>query len=287
MFVTAIMAVALLQAPAPISARYIDVPQQAQTDFERAITIWAECLVTDVPIQLTVRWIPRGPTGFAFPRSVRDQPHLPLEGTWYPAALANTLAGDRDTDLDDMNIFLSAASDWHFSNEGEIGPEQKDFINVALHELAHGLGITSVAQFSDRDGEISGSIGFPDPWLDYFAWTFELPQLAGAPHLYDTFIELADGRPVVSFANPSRELGYALANPTVHFAGQAAKRANGGFPVNVTPTNLTHRGGRPGEPNPILLGGSGVGESIRTLDPVLLGMLSDMGWTINPACLQR
>ena len=117
----------------PFSVTYANVPAEARRDFERATAIWETCLVSDVPIRVHVRWIERGPTGFAVPRTVTDLPYLPRQGVRYPSALANALLGERDRDVDDMNIFLSAATNWYFAGETPIDEAQTDFLNVALH----------------------------------------------------------------------------------------------------------------------------------------------------------
>ncbi|MEM9739165.1 MAG: hypothetical protein AAF829_04790 [Pseudomonadota bacterium] len=260
-----------------------DVPAEARVDFETAARIWERCLVTPAPIHIHLTWIPRGPTGFATMNGARNQPHLPVADVWYPTALSHALAGTRLNPADDMNIFLSARTNWYYSSDAPIAEDETDFINVAMHEIAHGLGISS-ASFVPWQGEPIGALGLPNEWVNYFDYTFETPELDGTPTLYDSFIRLADGRTLRDFDNPSLELTYALANPTIHFEGTAARAANRGFPVGVTPLNISHIPAFPRAPNPIMLSDSGQGESIHAPDAVLLGMLRDLGWEIAEAC---
>ena len=260
-----------------------DVPPEARADFDTAADIWESCLVSAAPIHIHLTWIPRGPTGFATMNGARNESHLPVANVWYPTALSNALAGARQSDADDMNIFLSARTNWYYASDAPIADEQTDFINVALHEIAHGLGISS-GSFVPWQGEPIGAIGLPNEWVDYFDYTFERPELDGTPTLYDSFIRLADGRALMDFANPSLELTYALANPTIHFDGAAARTANRGYPVGVTPLNISHIPAFPRAPNPIMLPDSGKGESIHKPDAVLLGMLRDLGWEIAEGC---
>ena len=135
------------------------------------------------------------------------------------------------------------------------------------------------------EGEPIASLGLPNDFVDYFDFAFDLPTLDGTPFLYDTFLTLADGRALTDFPNPSAAMTKALANPTLHFAGPNAVAANDGFPVAVTPLNVSHVPAAPRQPAPIMLANSGRDETVRTLDPVLLGMMADLGWKIAPACL--
>ncbi|MEM6914524.1 MAG: hypothetical protein AAF511_11170, partial [Pseudomonadota bacterium] len=238
----------------------------------------------DAPVHLHVRWIPNGPTGFAYHALIRNKRYLPKRDVWYPTALAGALYGQRVADTDDINIFLRSDVDWHFSGDGQITDDKIDFINVAVHEIAHGLGVSS-GSFVPWQGNRIAQIGYPNEFLDFFEWTFELPALDGTPLIYDTMLGLADGRQITrDFENPSTALAKALDNPTIHFTGATAIAANGGFPVGVTPGNVSHIPASIGRPTPIMLGDSGQGETIHQPDPILLGMLDDIGWEITPVC---
>ncbi|MEM6747003.1 MAG: hypothetical protein AAF608_06255 [Pseudomonadota bacterium] len=268
---------------ATLDVTYQDVPDAARADFEAAANVWEHCLFSDAPIRIHVRWMSGGPTGFAYHASVRNKRYLPRRNAWYPTALASALRGRRVTEADDMNIFFRDKDNWHHSGDDPIAEEDVDFINVAVHEIAHGLGISS-GSFIPWQGERIAQIGYPNEFLDYFEWTFELPELDGTPLIYDTMLRLGDGRRVTDFSNPSTDLARALDNPTIHFAGKAAIAANDGFPVGVTPGNISHIPANGRGPTPIMLGDSGQGESVRQPDPILLGMLEDIGWTIAESC---
>ncbi len=283
MFLSLIAALALQTGSAQIDVSYDGVPEMAQRDFEAAAQIWETCLVSDAPIRIHVSWIPRGPTGFATQRLVRNQPHLPEQDVWYPTALANALDGVRDSDADDMNIFLSARANWYYASATPIAEDETDFINVAVHEIAHGLGISSSA-FIPWQGEPIASLDQPNEYVNFFDYTFDLHAQDGTMFLYDSFIRLADGRGLADFPNPSLELTLALANPTIHFAGDHAIAANGGYPVGVTPMNISHRPAFPRQPNPIMLSDSGQGETLHQPDAILIGMLQDLGWEISNSC---
>ncbi|MEM1380058.1 MAG: hypothetical protein AAGH41_05460 [Pseudomonadota bacterium] len=291
MLVPALAAALALTAQSPITSdivtTYEGVPEAAQIDFETAASIWETCLISDVPIHVHVKWMPGGPTGFAGHNSVRNKRYLPKRNVDYPTALASAMRGRAVTDEDDMNIFFRDKDNWHYAANDPIADGAIDFIKVALHEIGHGLGISS-SVYIPWEGEPVATIGRPNDDLDYFTWTFTWPELNGTPELYDTFIKLADGRRITrDFEDGTPALIEALANPTIHFDGKHATAANYGFPVGVVPLNISHIPQFPRRPPPIMLAAGGEGVSPRHPDKILLGMLRDLGWEITDACLER
>lgn len=266
---------------ATISVTYDNMDVTAQKAFAKATDIWSNCLATDIELKIKVTGIERGPTGFALPRGVRNLDHLPLKDTWYPTALASALKGERDSELDDMNIFMSKRTNW-FYGDGTISPEQTDYINVAVHEIAHGLGISS-GSFIPWQGEKIGSIGMPNEYINFFQLSFDLPELDGTPLVYDRMIKTVDGKAITSFENPSKELATALTTDGIYFSGKVTTDLNGAA-VKVTPGNISHIPIQESQLTPIMLSNSGIGESIHQPDPILLAMLTDLGWEISESC---
>lgn len=268
---------------ADIELTFDKVPEEARADLQKAADIIAPCLVSDVPIRIRVSWIPRGPTGFAYQAAVRNRDFLPKRDVWYPSALANALAGERLTDGDDINIFLSARTNWYFDSETPIAEDQTDLLGVMLHEIGHGLGLSSTT-FTPWQGDPISTLGLPNEYSNYFTYSFELHEQDGTPSLYDSMLKLADGRGLLDFENSSLGLTYALANPTIYFDGPQATRANRGYPVGVVPLSVTHVPQFPRSPEPMMADGSGKGQTRRGNDPLALAMLADLGWTIADEC---
>jgi len=124
---------------------------------ELAASIWANVLSSDVPIVVEVRFDSMGGNessavlGLGGAGSVfRDFSGAPLVGTWYPSALADKLAG-ADLEPNAADVVLTFNSDVdgavvlgesRFDYGFDASPSQGDvdFISIALHELAHGLG---------------------------------------------------------------------------------------------------------------------------------------------------
>ena len=269
---------------ASIVTQYDGVPEPAQAAFEAATEIWSNCLISDAPIKINVKWIERGPTGFAIPNSARNLDHLPVQDVLYPTALSNALAGARlNGDEDDINIFLSARTDWYFDTPTPIALDQTDFINVAVHEIGHGLGI-STTSFVPWDGSGNATLGLPNPFVDFFDYTFPAPVLDGTPSVFDARIKLPDGRSLIDLENNSVELTEALNSSGLIFEGASAQAANQNSPVEVTAGSITHIPAKTGFPTPIMEASSGQGESVRQPDAILLGMLTDLGWQISDRC---
>ncbi|MEO1173867.1 MAG: hypothetical protein AAFX94_17740, partial [Myxococcota bacterium] len=164
---------AVLLGAADIHVTYSGVPPAAVRDLETAVQIWERCIESKSQIRIHARWIPRGPTGYAFVRKTRDEPHLPIKGVYYPTALANALAGRRDGPQDDANIFLSGKTNWYFDSERPIEADQTDFINVAVHEIGHVLGVYS-GTFIPWEGEPVATLGLPNPYDSFFSYTFPM-----------------------------------------------------------------------------------------------------------------
>lgn len=267
-----------------ITTSYSGVPDQARTAFEAATEIWSNCLVSTAPIKINVKWIERGPTGFAIPNATRNLEHLPVQNVLYPTALSNALLGERlNGDEDDINIFLSARTKWYFDATEQIAPDQIDFINVAVHEIAHGLGI-STTSFVPWDGSGNATLGLPNPFVDFFDYTFPTPVLDGTPSVFDVQIRLPDGRRLTDIENDSEELTEALNSRGLIFDGPAARVANQDRPVEVTAGSITHIPARKGFATPIMEASSGQGETVRQPDAILLGMLTDLGWQVSETC---
>lgn len=94
-------------------------------------------IVVDTAFGDTGDKLARGaPTGYT-----ADFINAPVPGTYYPAALANALAGrDLDPGQSDIRIVFDGQASWSFATDGEPQAGQVDFVSVALHELGHGLG---------------------------------------------------------------------------------------------------------------------------------------------------
>ena len=123
--------------------------------FQAAASRWEAQLASDVTIQVQARFDPlpcsafSGTLGSAGPTTVfRDFPGAVESGTWYPQALANSLAGfdlSSSPDLSatfngdiDNNDDCLVGTNWYLGLDGAGGGI--DLLSVVVHELGHGLG---------------------------------------------------------------------------------------------------------------------------------------------------
>jgi PA domain len=136
--------------------------QQRLIVFQQAAAIWGSLLTSTVTIRVNASFAPlqcsatTAVLGGTFANKVySDFAGTPVAGTWYAKALANKLAG---SDLDGTTFDMTAQFN---SNLGQTGcgfffylgldnlhGSNINFLTVALHEFAHGLGFFSVVNSS-------------------------------------------------------------------------------------------------------------------------------------------
>jgi hypothetical protein len=158
----------------------VTLGEQRLIVFQFAADLWGSLLESDVEIvvQATYREMPctAGSALLASAGSVRilaDFPGAPHTDTWYQPALANKLAGydltpgGPDPGLlvepfnDDMYLLINLVVDtdpvclggvgWYYGLDNNAGA-QIDLLNVAMHEMAHGLGFANFVNESTGAG---------------------------------------------------------------------------------------------------------------------------------------
>ncbi|HZI62915.1 MAG TPA: PA domain-containing protein [Pyrinomonadaceae bacterium] len=137
--------------------------QQRLFAFEHAAAIWSARLDSNVPIRIRAQFVPLGAgvLGSAGPVSVaRNFPGALLPNTWYHIALANKLAGvDLNAVNDDITASFSTNFNFYLGLDNNHGT-QPDLVAVLLHEFAHGLGFSQLANLAT--GALFG--GGPDAY---------------------------------------------------------------------------------------------------------------------------
>ena len=126
---------------------------------QRAGDIWAAYLHSDVPIRVECEFQDFGgtPDGYTLAGAsaitvVRNFTNAPLSNTWYPIALANSLAGEDLSTSNDISVTVNIALDtdpaldtWYYGLDGNAPAGTVDLLDVLLHEIGHGLGFASYA----------------------------------------------------------------------------------------------------------------------------------------------
>ena len=135
------------------------IGQQRLNVFQRAADRWSTTLDTnvDILVRATFSNLPCTATQVVLGQAVTggweiNFPNAPKQNVFYPNALANKLAGtDLSPNEDDIITQFNAALDnptcsgeagWYYGFDGNEG-EDTALYPVVLHEIGHGLGMTS------------------------------------------------------------------------------------------------------------------------------------------------
>ena len=245
--------------------------------FNRALDTWAYYLADESTIRVQAQFASMGGSPSAAILAYAGPTWLyanfsgaTASDVWYPAALADAMFGAdlRPSDPDLMVVFNSdidgevlGSIDWHYDAVPAAGPDV-DFQTVAMHEVAHGLGIFG----SFRS---NGSWGY-----------------IGMPTIFDSMLVDASGTRLIDL--PASE---ANVTSPVYFAGPAAVSAyhdklggTGNVPIFAPATwrggsSLSHLD------EAIFTGEYGImspyyDQTIRQIDDVTLGLMNDLGWHV-------
>lgn len=233
-----------------------------------AADIWETEIVSDIPIRIDARFGTLGPgvLASAGSRNFTDIPNG-VPGTNYVSALADAIAGfDLAPGLADMNITIGNLP-FSFATDGVPVSGLTDFVSVALHEIGHGLGFSGT-------GNANG-VGFSN---------------GAVVRLYDTFVELGDGTPILDLGFGTQAQRDAIISDDLFMNAPSAVAALGGvIPKIFAPT--TFNGGSSyshwdeatfpaGDPNSLMSPQIGTAEVIQDIGDITRGLFQDIGWTL-------
>ncbi|MGO1071006.1 PA domain-containing protein [Lysobacter sp. CA199] len=185
-----------LNDPTPAAANGanpgVTIGEQRRIAYQYAADLWGAVLSSEVPIRVQASFTALpctatagtlGSAGSA--NSYVDFPGAAQAATWYPAALADAMAGRNlgvDGSVDIISRFNAnlgtptclASRRWYYGLDGKTPAGASNFLNVVMHEIAHGLGFASTVD------KVTGAmmLGKPDAYsrpvfdnVSGLAWT--------------------------------------------------------------------------------------------------------------------
>lgn len=140
----------------------VSIGEQRRIVAQFAADLWGAVLKSDVPVYIGAQFNPLPPNvlgsaGASF--IFRDFPNAGVANTWYSAALADAIAGaDLNPGFTDIGSQFSSTFNFYYGLDGNTPAGQVNFLDVVMHEFAHGLG------FQNFENEATGAFqsGIPD-----------------------------------------------------------------------------------------------------------------------------
>jgi hypothetical protein len=262
-----------------IAVSYAGFTPQAQAAFQFAIDIWARQLASPVPITIDAQFQDLGPgvVGAVGTGSFEQDVPGGIPGTFYPASLANRLAGaDMQPGIADVFARFGSGVSWYYGTDGNAPAGSYDFVTAVLHELGHGLGF------------------FGSGWMTVAGrgmWGFgsETPL----PGIFDRFVVNGSGQAFLDttlFPNPSSALAAQITGNNLFFNGPETRAANANAAARlhapaiwVSGSSYSHLNESTytvGNANSLMTPSLASGEAIHDPGPIVHGMFRDLGWLV-------
>ena len=155
-----------------IIVNYVNFPEEAKVAFEYAVSIYEKSISSSVPIVITANWENMNEGILAKSGSSKFYKNFNeslISNVYYPIALVEKLSGREWNDEKDPDIITFFDSDrpWYFGTNGNTPTTKFDFVTVALHEIAHGLGISGFLMSESGYGKFSNPANNPSAY-DYY-----------------------------------------------------------------------------------------------------------------------
>lgn len=189
-------------------------PNDARMAFQAAANIWGSKLKSSRPITIDACWtaLPGypaqgGPSNYILDTAQKPIPNAPVRGVLYLQALANALAGKDLLTSAAIKIDIDSTGPLYRGLDGNIPRGWFDLLTVSLHEIGHGLGMISFANYNNGVGSWAGK------------------------YVYDDFLRDSKSQNLTNqqiYRNPSAILGKAFVSGSVWFYGKNTMAVNGG-----------------------------------------------------------
>lgn len=263
------------QRTADFIVNYSGFSPEAQTAFQYAVDIWSGLITSDVPIVIDAQWedLPGNALGSAGATGLwYNFSGAPFNGTLYPSPLADKLAGfNLDPGAADISANFDSGTDWYYGLDGNTPFSQFDLVSVVLHEIGHGLGFAGTVYVGvDGNGYVlNGSL----------------------PGVFDGYVWTGNNESVLSFGDGSSALGAALVSDNLYWAGVQGNAYSGAFSPKMYAPPFWEPGSSfshfdeatypAGSDHALMTPAIGNGESVHSPGAMALGVLEDIGWTVD------
>jgi len=216
-----------------------------------------------------------GPLASGVATQYHQDGDFPFPDAWYGEPLASHLDGaDPDTDALDITIQFNSTWDmtstpW-FYGTGTAGPNAYHFIDVAMHEIVHGLDFASSLTSS-------GALLFEDP----AAFDLFLEKTSGS-----SLVDLPDVPSTVTGNNVVFDGGTAGITWRNHLdqSGDPPIFAPTPFAMNSSLSHFIEAAPFTGDYELMSPNGE-VGIGMLDVDPIVRGVLTDLGWNLHFAAV--
>lgn len=229
-----------------------------QTATSCAATCWGSQLVGTVPVTVSISFLDLGDPD-VIGRSYSPTAYL-TNSIWYPSPLRNQQVGyDINTGQTDIRLEMNTRFSFYYGTDTNCPAGQVDYVTIALHEMAHGLG------FYDSIDSSSGTYGYGD---------------GTKPYVYDQFLYY-NGSRFSSLSAASRKA--ALTSNALFFDGPSAGAANGSNRVKLYAPSVYAPGSSGSHWDTTVAFSTFMKYAyyspIHTIDACTLGLMKDLGWT--------
>ena len=260
-----------------IIVTYIDFPEDAETAFEYAVSIWEYQIKSTIPIYMEAIWsdLETGVLGSCSPSVFFENfDSAPLKDHYYPIALVEKMEGMEISNSSSPDIYAEFSSNisWYYGTDGNTPLTQYDFVSIVLHEIAHGLGFTGF--FFEHD-----ELGGYGAGLEY-------------PAAFDEYVYNSDDNQLVDtslFVNHTAELLEELTSNYLYFKSETAltSSSDNQYPRLYAPStydegssvyHLNESTYLAGDSNSLMTPFAGKGEAIHDPGSHVMGIFADIGW---------
>ncbi len=247
---------------------------EAKAAFQYAVDIWDAVIDTPIPVRIVATWEPKseGVLGSARWADIRMPMDAGIGNTWYPLSVAEKITGQQlnSPAAADIQTEFNSDFNWYYGLDGQAPSDTHDLVTVVLHEIGHGLGLTS-SFFANTSVGVFGAGNNVEPII------------------YDHFVvNSVDEKLIDLYQSGTSELAVALTSNNLYFNSPIAiQNSNGSVPRLFAPnpwdggssiSHLDEQSYPPGTINSLMTPQLGRAEVVHAPGPIVEGMLADMGW---------